>query len=68
MGGWVDLPAVVVFTEDVEEEGVHVIEEGLVVKKKFGEVAEVLAVDLLLGPVYLEHTQLCIAIYLIPCG
>lgn len=48
-------PLLVHLAKDVEQEGVHVEVESLVVEKQLGEQAQVLAVDLVLGAVHLEH-------------
>jgi hypothetical protein len=45
---------IVALGHDVEEKGLHVIVEGLVIQEELGHQAEVLAVDLVLLAVYLR--------------
>ena len=47
----------VVFREDVEEKGLDVVVQGLVVQEQLHQQAEVLAVDLVHVAVHLEHGQ-----------
>ena len=48
---------VLYLSEDIEEEGLHVVVERLVVQEQLDEQAEVLTVDLVRVPVHLEHGQ-----------
>mmetsp|Transcript_41598 Transcript_41598/g.106452 ORF Transcript_41598/g.106452 Transcript_41598/m.106452 type:complete len:349 (+) Transcript_41598:700-1746(+) len=59
------VPRGVVLREDVEQEGVHVVVERLVVQEELGEVAQVLAVHLLLAPVHLKHGDVAVAVDLV---
>ena len=56
------------FAEDVEEKGVHVKIEGLVVQKKLGQQTQVLAVDFVLGAVHLEHRNGAFAVNFVSWG
>jgi len=51
---------------DVKEERLDVVEEGLVVEEELSEVAQVLAVDALVGAVHLEHGHVVLAVDLVP--
>ena len=52
----------VVDGQDVEEERLHVIVEGLVVQEQLGQEAQVLAVDLTDVTVHLKHRQVSLPI------
>jgi hypothetical protein len=49
----------------IEEKGLHVVVESLVVEKAFGDEAEVLAVLLVLLPAHLEDGELVLPIDLV---
>lgn len=55
----------IILRESVEQEGLHVIVEGLVVEEEFGQQTEVLAVDLAHVAVHLEHGQVVVAVDLV---
>lgn len=48
-------PLSIPLTQDIEEEGVNIIVERLVVQEQLGQEAQVLAVDLVLAAVHLKH-------------
>ena len=50
------LPFSVTLTQDVEEEGVHIIVQGFVVQEQFAEQAQALAVHLVLLAIHLTYT------------
>ena len=55
----------IALTEDVKQEQVHVVVQGLVVQEKLGQVAQVLAVKLLFPAIHLKHADAAIAIDLL---
>ncbi len=58
--------SLIAFTQHVEQEQVHIIEQSLVIQEQLGQVAQVLAEQLLLLAVYLKHGHIGVAIDLIP--
>ena len=58
-------PLAVVLGQDVEEEGLHVIVERLVVQEELGQEAQVLAVDLARHAVHLEDGEVVLAVDLV---
>ena len=54
----------VIFGEHVEEEGLDVVVERLVVEKEFGEQTEILAVDSRHIPVHFPHRQRVLSVNL----
>jgi len=57
--------SLIAFTQHVEQEQVHIIEQSLVIQEQLCQVAQVLAEQLLLLAVYLEHGHIGVAIDLI---
>jgi len=57
---------VVRLTEDVEEEGVHVIVQGFVVEEELGQEADVLAIDLILVPIDFKDGDVAVPVDFIP--
>ena len=55
----------VILGEDIEQEGLHVVVERLVIEEQLGDVAQVFRVNLLLLRVKLKHADLVISVYLI---
>ena len=55
----------VILSEDIEEKGLHVIVQGLVVQKEFGQQAEILAVDLTHDSIHLKNGEIILAVNLI---
>ena len=47
----------IIFGENIEEEGLHIVVESLVVEEEFGEKTEILTIDLIGITVHLEHRQ-----------
>ena len=45
----------IVFGQNVEEKGFHIIVESLVVEEEFSKEAEILTVDFVRITIYLEH-------------
>ncbi len=58
--------SLITFTQHIEEEQVHIVEQGLVIQEQLCQVAQVLAEQLLLLAVYLKHGHIGVAIDLIP--
>jgi hypothetical protein len=66
-----DLPynmcsSLITFTQHIEQEQVHIIEQSLMIQEQLCQVAQVLAEELLLLAVYLKHGHIGVAIDLIP--
>ena len=59
---------VVLLAHDEKQEGLHIVVEVLVVQEEFGQVAQVLAIGLVLLPVHFEHAHSAMSVNLVARG
>lgn len=57
--------SLIALTQDIEEEEVHIVEQGLVVQEQLCQVAQVLAEHLLLLAINFKHGDIAVAIYFV---
>jgi len=62
------IPFIIDFTQDIEEERVDIIVQGLMIQEELGKQAQILAVDLVLLPIHLKDRQVLITINLFSRG
>ena len=59
-------PSLITLTQHIEQEQVHVVEQGLVVQKELRQVAQILAEKLLLLAINFKHGHIGIAVNFVP--